>query len=43
VFVEGTEPRSSTSRTGSEPDMTSDGGTTPTSGTDERIPEGLFR
>jgi penicillin-binding protein 1A len=43
VFVDGTEPRSSTSRPGQEPEMTSDGGTTPTSGTDERIPEGLFR
>jgi penicillin-binding protein 1A len=43
VFVEGTEPRSHSIREGQEPDMTSDGGTTPTSGTDERIPEGLFR
>jgi penicillin-binding protein 1A len=43
VFVEGTEPRSESSRAGQDPDMTSDGGTTPTSGTDERIPEGLFR
>jgi len=43
VFVEGTEPRSSTNRPGQEPEMTSDGGTTPTSGTDERMPEGLFR
>jgi penicillin-binding protein 1A len=43
VFVEGTEPRSESSRAGQNPDMTSNGGTTPTSGTDERIPEGLFR
>ena len=43
VFVEGTEPRSESSRAGRDPDMTSDGGATPTSGTDERIPEGLFR
>jgi len=43
VFVEGTEPRYESSRAGQGPDMTSDGGTTPTSGTDERIPEGLFR
>jgi penicillin-binding protein 1A len=44
VFVEGTEPRSQSSRPGEEdPGMTSDGGTASTSNQGERIPEGLFR
>jgi hypothetical protein len=41
VFVEGTEPRSHSSGSDQEPDMTSDGGTASDQG--ERIPEGLFR
>ncbi len=43
VFVEGTEPRSLSSRSGREPEMTSDGGSSPANGQGERIPEGLFR
>jgi len=43
VFVEGTEPRSHSSSSSQEPDMTSDGGPAPASKQGERIPEGLFR
>jgi len=43
VFLEGTEPRYESSQVAQDPDMTSDGGANPASGTNERIPEGLFR